>query len=263
MQDSGTFSQSGNLENCIDTISHRIVSLEARLLGPLPGLSPNSPSTQKNDQQSIEKVLENPKSSKVMIIGTPSSKSLSNENSAHNSPGETKKRNRNEDLPRKKGNFSGTKRRQTDDPVDSDYSQNVVSELPIAASDVSELFKTDTEFMMPSLVNSLNQKIAKLQQELKTTENNQVEFDKKLATKDTLIENLKHQLEKKDEEMKFLFEENKKISLSAEKGKNALIKSLRAYEEKKRQELKVKLFNDSFRLGKVITIRESSKFQEY
>jgi hypothetical protein len=74
---------------------------------------------------------------------------------------------------------------------------------------------------------------------------------------------LTKELDSKEEELLALKNQIKKSEASSLKGKNALIKALRDLEEKRRQERKTKLFNDSFRLGRVTVERNGTRFQEY
>ena len=88
--------------------------------------------------------------------------------------------------------------------------------------------------------------------------------------KDNIINNteikfsvLNEEIEKKNESIQAQQQEIENLQNLAKRGKKALIKILRSLEEKKRQELKARLFNDSFRLGRVTMVRTGTKFQEY
>lgn len=78
----------------------------------------------------------------------------------------------------------------------------------------------------------------------------------------TLHELRKTQL-KREEELAFTLTVNDKLQNRLAKGKKALILALQALEQKTREQLKQKLMEDSFRLGRVTTVRSGTSFQEY
>lgn len=80
---------------------------------------------------------------------------------------------------------------------------------------------------------------------------------------ETKISALNDEVNKKTDAFQVVTAENESLHELVKKGKKALIKTLRALEEKKRQELKARLFNDSFRLGRVTMVRSGTRFQEY
>lgn len=97
---------------------------------------------------------------------------------------------------------------------------------------------------------------------MKQMETAMQELTKTLQSKDAIIATFRHQMDLKDQEFKKLNEETRKIVQSAEKGKQALVRCMKTLEDKKRLELKEKLFNDSFRLGKLTMARVGARFVE-
>lgn len=84
-----------------------------------------------------------------------------------------------------------------------------------------------------------------------------------LLQAESKLSELSQELEKKNKVIEMNLEEIESLQELAKKNKKALIKTFRMLEEKKRQELKARLFNDSFRLGRVTMVRSGTRFQEY
>ncbi len=135
------------------------------------------------------------------------------------------------------------------------------SQLPQILSDFLDNEQSN-EFLKSSLVNALTQKIAKQKRDLSQVESSLYEKDRQLLIKEGLISNLQHELRKRDEEIQNLNETIRLMESGAKKGRSALINALRALEEKKRQEIKTKLNNDSYRLGRVTMVRQGTRFTE-
>lgn len=120
-----------------------------------------------------------------------------------------------------------------------------------------------SDFFKNSLTCSLSQKVAQLKKQVVRLEEELAQKGSSHSSNEKKIQSLSKELEAKEEENQSLRAFVQKVESSSAKGKNALIKSLRDLEEKRRQELKAKLFNDSFRLGRVTVIRTGTRFQEY
>ena len=120
-----------------------------------------------------------------------------------------------------------------------------------------------SDFFKNSLTCSLSQKVSQLKNEVARLENLLLEQGNNHQTNEKKLQSLYRELELKEEENQRLRMNLQKIEANSLKGKTALIKALRDLEEKRRQELKAKLFNDSVRLGRVTVIRNGTRFQEY
>lgn len=110
---------------------------------------------------------------------------------------------------------------------------------------------------------SINVQIQLLQQEMQRLESANTEKALLLRVSESTISHLSEELEKKNETITSFQQEIEALQDLAKRGKKALIKVLRSLQEKNRQELKARLFNDSFRLGRVTMVRTGTKFQEY
>ena len=110
---------------------------------------------------------------------------------------------------------------------------------------------------------SLSQKVARLKNEIKNLESQLLEQESNNQVNEKKILSLSKELALKEEENQKLRMNIQKIEANSVKGRNALIQVLRESEEKRRQELKTKLFNDSFRLGRVTVVRNGTRLQEY
>ena len=102
-----------------------------------------------------------------------------------------------------------------------------------------------------------------LEQEILKLEAAFAEKSDQLKANENKILYLTEELEKKNELLQIHHQEIETLQNLAKRGKKALIRTLRGLEEKKRQELKSRLFNDSFRIGRVTIVRSGTKFQEY
>ena len=120
-----------------------------------------------------------------------------------------------------------------------------------------------SDFFKNTLTCSLSQKVSKLKQEISRLEEALTQQGNTQQNNEKKIQSLMKELLQKEEENSNLRSYVQKIEGSSTKGITALIKCLRDSEEKKRQDLKAKLFNDSFRLGRVTIVRNGTRFQEY
>ena len=263
------------LGDCLSLINNRLVSLEARLKGPL------QPSSSASNSSSSETSQSDPLASRQIASPATYKKSSNMSSSdlfkAYFSP-DRKKRSR---TPEDSSEGAQTKKRQIQSPVFSGAGQ--IAEAPSPGNPIenpdsnsmrsesqvadffSDFLKSEggSGFLKSSLVNSFTQKISKMNQELHQLENALKEKEKLLIYKENQILSLQNELVSKDEEIKEAKELAQKHENSAKKGKLALTRTLRELEERKRQELKAKLFNDSFRLGRVTVVRNGARFQEY
>jgi tousled-like kinase len=112
-------------------------------------------------------------------------------------------------------------------------------------------------------MNSLAQKLAKVQKEYRQLDSVLAEKDRELALRESQYLSLQLELKRVKDTAAQELEKADKLHSSAKRGRSALIQALRAVEEKKRQEIKVKLNNDSYRLGRVTMVRQGTRFQEY
>ena len=120
-----------------------------------------------------------------------------------------------------------------------------------------------SDFFRNSMTCSLSQKVARLKNEIKNLESQLLEQESNNQVNEKKILSLSKELALKEEENQKLRMNIQKIEANSVKGRNALIQVLRESEEKRRQELKTKLFNDSFRLGRVTVVRNGTRLQEY
>ena len=109
----------------------------------------------------------------------------------------------------------------------------------------------------------LNIQIQLLQQELLRLEASNNDKSALLAASENKLVLLSEEIDKRDDIIKSCQQEIDSLQELAKRGKKALIKVLRSLQEKNRQELKARLFNDSFRLGRVTMVRTGTKLQEY
>jgi tousled-like kinase len=112
-------------------------------------------------------------------------------------------------------------------------------------------------------MNSLAQKLAKVQKEHRQLESVLTEKDKELTLRESQFLSLQLELKRVKDTAAQELEKAEQLHSSAKRGHSALIQALRTVEEKKRQEIKVKLNNDSYRLGRVTMLRQGTRFQEY
>ena len=151
-------------------------------------------------------------------------------------------------------------------PLDHSNSNSLESKSdPQPMELLTEMVKNEnySDFFRNSLTCSLSSKVARLRKEVSRLEEALHEQDSIHQNNEKKILALTKELDSKEEELLALKNQIKKSEASSLKGKNALIKALRDLEEKRRQERKTKLFNDSFRLGRVTVERNGTRFQEY
>lgn len=142
----------------------------------------------------------------------------------------------------------------TRSPTDSNQ-VDIINEL-IAA-------EAGSKFITSGVMNSLAAKFTKLQKDFRQLETVILEKDRQISIKESLNFGLQQDLKHMQEQVLHEQERIEAVQSAAKRGRLALIKSLRAVEEKKRQEIKVKLNNDSYRLGRVTMVRQGTRFQEY
>jgi len=130
---------------------------------------------------------------------------------------------------------------------------------------VNELIAVEagSKFLTSGIMNSLATKLTKLQKDYRQLETVLNEKDRQLSLRESQTLNLQQELKRMQDLVMQEQERVENIQSAAKRGRLALIRSLRAVEEKKRQEIKVKLNNDSYRLGRVTMVRQGTRFQEY
>jgi tousled-like kinase len=151
-------------------------------------------------------------------------------------------------------------------PLDHSNSNSMESKSdPQGLELLTEIVQNETysDFFKNSLTCSLSLKVAKLKKEVARLEQELLDHGNNHQISQKKIQCLYKELEQKEEEIQVMKQNLQKTEASSLKGKNALIKALRDLEEKKRNDLKTKVFNDSFRLGRVTVVRNGTRFQEY
>jgi tousled-like kinase len=130
---------------------------------------------------------------------------------------------------------------------------------------ISELIAVEagSKFLTSGLMNSLASKLTKVQKDYRQLETVLIEKAHQLSLKESLNHNLQQELKRAQDLLMQEQDRADKAQSAIKRGKLALIRALRAVEEKKRQEIKVKLNNDSYRLGRVTMLRQGTRFQEY
>lgn len=278
---------------CISTYDSRISSLESRFTGPLGFQSSESPQTSDHlpcirgsDQLTLDKYLglkpgqvASLTPDRVIQSGTSVFPELLR---TYSSP-ERKKRPRNSELFPSNDNSGTSKKRlvhvsafsgpcieiektSNSAPFERSNSNSMESKSdPQALELLTEMVQNEnySDFFKNSLTCSLSQKVAKLNKEVARLEEALLEQGNSCQSTEKKIQLLCKEIEQKEEEIAGLRENANKIEANSVKGKNALIRALKNLEEKRRQELKSKLFNDSFRLGRVTVVRNGTRFQEY
>ena len=283
----------------LSAFDQQLLNVEPRLSAPQSSYSVDSPSGSEHppafrasDQLTLDKYL-GLKSSPKSAGARPSVQSSTENNNSvfpelartFSSP-DRKKRPRNletpSSLPSGENNASTKKRLITTSaysgPVPDAESSNTSAPLELSNSNSMEL-KTDqpgleiltemvqnetySAFFKNSLTCNLSQKVANLKKEIVRLQEALNEQGLNSQSNEKKIQVLSKEKEVREEENQVLKKHITEIEGKCNKGKTALVKVLKDLEEKKRQELKAKLFNDSFRLGKVTVLRNGTRFQEY
>ena len=284
------------LGECISTYDERILNLESRFTGPLGFQSSESPQTSDHlpclrpaDQSTLDKYLGLKAASQVTSFPerllTLQASSFPDLPRTCSSP-DRKKRARNQEILQNLPpniNSSCTKKRLV---YPSAFSIDPLEEHPVTHPSplersnsnslesrpdpqtlvlLTEMVQSEnySDFFKTSLTCSLSQKVSRLKKEVERLEEALLEQGTNHQSNEKKITNLYRELEQRDEEIEKLRKNALRLEANSVKGKNALIKTLRDLEERRRQELKTRLFNDSFRLGRVTVVRNGTRFQEY
>ena len=224
-------------------ISQKISQLEARFTGPLNPVQKSSQEVNKYIQPVIEKPAKSTES-KIPDL-TP----------------DRKKSQRSEDLSLKPSDPSSNslplKKRKNSSPV-------VLSRpASISQDDLLTPSPSPISLEAPSIPPSLKSQLQELSEKLAQYESTLNHKSQTIQSLEAKICELSSDLSAKCEQLKVNSTEIESLQELAKRNKKALIKTLRQLEEKKRQELKARLFNDSFRLGRVTMVRSGTRFQEY
>lgn len=230
-------------------ISQKICQLEARFTGPLNPVQKSSQEVNKYIQPTIEKPAK-PSESKMPDLTPERKKSQRSEDSSLKSQDPS-------------SNSIPMKKRKNSSPVllsrPASISQDDPTPSPVLPEG-SSIAPIPSIASMPSVLKSqlqdLSDKLALYESSLK--EKTQI-----IQTLESKISELSSELNQKCELAKLNSTEIESLQELAKRNKKALIRTLRQLEEKKRQELKARLFNDSFRLGRVTMVRSGTRFQEY
>ena len=122
---------------------------------------------------------------------------------------------------------------------------------------------SSSDVLRTGLMAALSQKIVTMQRAMQETESLVSQKDRELLAKDRDVVLLQQEICALQEEKRGLKSQLEHVEGLSRKGRTALVRTLRALEEKKRQELKTQLHMDSSRLGKVTVQRTGSLPQEY
>ena len=285
--------------DCLSSYDERLLNIEARLSTPLVLHSTESPSTsdhlpafRTSDQLTLDKYLglkSSPKSAGIKTSAQPgseSSKSGFNDALRSISSPDRKKRPRNlensSSIPSNE-NLSSTKKRlvnsaafsgsvpeveisNTSYPLEQSNSNSMELKSDCQGLEIlTEMVQNESSsaFFKNSLACSLSQKVAQLKKKISQLEEELSDSRVNTQNNEKRIMSLAKEKEATDEENAILKKQVQILDSKCAKGKNALVKALKELEEKKRLELKAKLFNDSFRLGRVTVLRNGTRFQEY
>ena len=122
---------------------------------------------------------------------------------------------------------------------------------------------SSSDFIRTGMVATLSQKIVSLQRTLQDWELVVAQKDKELLAKDRDVAMLQQEICSLQDEKRGLKGQLEHVEAMGKKGRLAIVRTLRALEEKKRQEQKAQLHMDSLRLGKVTVQRTGSLPQEF
>lgn len=283
----------------LNAFDQQLLNLEPRLTAPQSSYSVDSPSTsdhppafKASDQLTLDKYLGLKSSPKSAGLKAGTQTSVENGNSVFpelsrtfSSPDRKKRPRNNENpsgLPSGENCASSKKRLVTSSAFSGSLPEPEISNssVPLEHSNsnsmelkpdqagleiLTEMVQNESysAFFQSSLTCTLSQKVAQLKKEISRLEEALNEQGANYLSNEKKIQALSKEKEIKEEENQALKKYVSEIETKCSKGKNALVKVLKDLEEKKRQQLKTKLFNDSFRLGKVTVLRNGTRFQEY
>ena len=285
--------------DCLSAYDDRLLNIEARLSTPLvlhstesPSTSDHMPAFRTSDQLTLDKYLSlksSPKSAGIrpsVQFQSETFKSGFNDLLRSSSSPDRKKRPRNLEnfsiIPSNE-NLSSTKKRLVSSaafsgpvpeleissfscPLDQSNSNSMEIKSDYQGLEIlTEMVQNESSsaFFKNSLTCSLSQKVAQLKKQVSLLEEELCDSRVNSQNNEKRIVSLVKEKEAVEEENVLLKKQVQVLDSKCNKGKNALVKALKELEEKKRLELKTKLFNDSFRLGRVTVLRNGTRFQEY
>lgn len=224
-----------SLTTSFSEISQKISQLEARFTGPLNPAAIQVQESNKYIQPVMEKTPEPTPDRRKNSRGEDYSSRLSD-------PGSNS-------VPSKKQKCSPIQTTKSLNP----RAENFDSVRPFSESPNSVSY-SDSKYI--TIIKDLSEKLG-------NSETACAEKQTLITQAEVRLADLSQELEKKTKIIEMNVEEIESLQELAKKNKKALIKTFRMLEEKKRQELKARLFNDSFRLGRVTMVRSGTRFQEY
>jgi tousled-like kinase len=226
-----------NLSTSISDMYKKVNQLEARFTGPLNPAMKSNQEAYKYIQPTLEKTPQTPEAK--LSEATPRKNPRSEDSSKSQDFG---------------SNSCASKKRKNSSPII--LSRNISQSLEDSQTPCLEIKSEISSPVFKEQIRECFEKLSAFENLLKEKNIIIQGFESKIAE-------LGKDLEVKNEMLKVSSSEIESLQELAKRNKKAVIKILRQLEEKKRQELKARLFNDSFRLGRVTMVRSGTRFQEY